>query len=85
MKGDVVEITSWPNPYATDFTFRTAGPEGQTAYVEVFDGFAFPVESFTNLRTNTDYGHIGSAWPKGIYFMKIHFGTSGRTQRIFRK
>jgi len=85
MKEDDMLITSWPNPYATDFTLRIAGAEGRTANVEVFDGFGFPVESFANLRTNIDYDHIGSAWPKGIYHMRIHFGTSSRTQRIFRK
>jgi len=85
MKEDDMMITSWPNPYATDFTLRITSQGGPTVYVEVFDAFGSPVESLSNLRTNTDYGHMGSAWPKGMYYMKIHFGTSSRTQRIFRK
>lgn len=84
MKDDMT-ITSWPNPYATGFTLRIASTESRTVSVEVFDRFGLPVESFTDLRTNTDYGDLGSAWPKGIYYMKIYLDSSRRTQRIVRK
>lgn len=84
-KEDDMMVTSWPNPYATDFTLRMAGPEGTILYVEVLDAFGLPVESFTNLRVNTDYGQLGASWPKGMYYMKIQFGTSSLSQRIFRK
>jgi trimeric autotransporter adhesin len=76
---------AWPNPYAEDFTLRIDGPESGKAHVQVFDGRGFPVESYSNLSTNTDYSHLGSNWPKGNLILKINLLNSSQTIRLIRK
>jgi ELWxxDGT repeat protein len=77
-------ITSWPNPFTTDFSLRVNGAEGQKANVVIFNDLGFPVERLNDLETNNDYQNLGSKWPKGIYLLRIEIAGKVTTQRLVR-
>lgn len=64
-------ITSYPNPFTSEFSIRVAGPENVVADVAVFNSFGKPVEIMRGLRANADYPNIGQTWEKGIYVIRV--------------
>jgi ELWxxDGT repeat protein len=78
-------ITAYPNPYTSEFTLRVDGDGDQTMHVSIYTNNGLPMESYTNLKTNTDYEHIGSNWPRGIYIVKISRGEKITTHTVVKK
>ncbi|HEY0655848.1 MAG TPA: ELWxxDGT repeat protein [Chryseosolibacter sp.] len=64
-------ITSYPNPFATNFSIRINGSETDVADVAVFTSFGKPVETLSRLKANADYPNIGDSWTKGIYIVRV--------------
>jgi ELWxxDGT repeat protein len=64
-------LKPYPNPFTNDFTMRIDGSESDQIEMAVFSHTGIPVERFDKVIANTDYDHIGAAWPKGIYLVKI--------------
>jgi ELWxxDGT repeat protein len=75
----------WPNPYTTDFTLRVKGADGERADVAVYNASGFPVDSFNDIATNTDYANLGAYWPKGIYVVKVTQAGKITTHRLVKK
>jgi ELWxxDGT repeat protein len=82
---DAQMITSYPNPYTHEFTFRVAGDPAETVNVAVYSNTGLPIETYDNLETNTDYEHIGTTWPRGIYIVKISMGDKITTHTVVKK
>jgi ELWxxDGT repeat protein len=67
-------MTAYPNPYTQEFTLRLEGEESEEAEVAVYSSTGMPIETFKGVKMNTDYEHIGTTWPKGIYLVKVNKG-----------
>jgi ELWxxDGT repeat protein len=78
-------LNAYPNPYIQDFSLRLDGKDGEEAEVSVFTNAGLPVETFKNVKSNTDYEHIGVSWPRGVYIVKINQGGKLSTHMIVKK
>jgi ELWxxDGT repeat protein len=67
-------MTAYPNPYTQEFTLRLEGEESEEAEVAIYSSTGMPVETFKGVRMNTDYEHVGTTWPKGVYIVKVNKG-----------
>ena len=64
-------LTPYPNPFASEFTLRVNTTDANPVTVAVFTTSGFPVETFNDIKANTDYPHVGSRWPVGMYIVKV--------------
>jgi ELWxxDGT repeat protein len=78
-------LTPYPNPFVNDFTLRVNGLEDEKANVGVYTASGFPVESFEQVNVNTEYPGIGSAWPKGMYIVKVTRRGNITTHTVVKK
>ena len=69
-------FTPYPNPFASEFTLRVNSADPNPISVAVFTTSGFPVETFNDIKANTDYPHVGTQWPEGMYIVKVY--TMGR-------
>jgi ELWxxDGT repeat protein len=65
-------LTPYPNPFASEFTLRVNSADQDPISVAVFTTSGFPVETFNDVKANTDYPHIGARWPQGMYVVKVN-------------
>ena len=65
-------LTPYPNPFASEFTLRVNSTDPNPISVAVFTTSGFPVETFNDVKANTDYPHIGARWPQGMYVVKVN-------------
>lgn len=79
------ELTSaYPNPFQNELVLRIAGDDRADARVEVYSVSGFRVDDLGTLKCNTDYT-IGSAWPQGMYILKINAGGKLSSQKVMKK
>ena len=81
-EGDL--ISSYPNPFNTDFVFRLYGDSDQSSTVEILTPGGKRIDFFTGLKANTDY-RIGSEWPDGILILKIQTGARLITKKVIKR
>ena len=65
-------LTPYPNPFASEFTLRVNSTDSHPISVAVFTTSGFPVETFSDIKANTDYPHVGARWPEGMYIVKVN-------------
>jgi ELWxxDGT repeat protein len=78
-------LTPYPNPFTDEFTMRVNGNEDEVAQVAVYTPSGLPVETFENVKANTDYNKIGAGWPRGMYVIKVRKGESVSTHMVVKK
>jgi ELWxxDGT repeat protein len=78
-------LTAYPNPYTQEFTIRFNGAENDEADIAVYSATGLPVEMIKGLQANKDHDHIGAAWPKGMYIVKISYGGEVHNYTIIKK
>jgi ELWxxDGT repeat protein len=78
------ELTTWPNPFTADFTFKFAGAPEENVDVAVFSGTGFPVETFYALPANTEHA-LGKMWAPGLYIVKVNRGGKLTTHMVIKK
>jgi hypothetical protein len=78
-------VTPYPNPFASEFTLRISGAEGERAQVAVFSLTGHPIENLGEIKANADYPNIGATWPKGMYVVKVIRGDEVITQMVVKK
>jgi ELWxxDGT repeat protein len=69
VSNDIV-ISSYPNPFKSDFVLNVTGREGQMYEAAVFDIAGVEIERHGDLVYNTAY-NIGSQWKQGLYLVKV--------------
>ena len=65
-------LTPYPNPFASEFTLRVNSTDPNPITVAVFTTSGFPVETFNDIKANTDYPNVGARWPNGMYIVKVN-------------
>jgi ELWxxDGT repeat protein len=77
-------VSQAPNPFSNDFSLQINGDDGEVAQVNVFTVSGYNVESVVDLPCNTKHS-LGSAWPTGLYILKVNRRGNISTQKIIKK
>jgi ELWxxDGT repeat protein len=77
-------FSAFPNPTVNDFAIHIDGKEGEFADVMVYDATGLPVETFRGVNVNTEI-HVGSGWPRGLYYVKVFKSGEVYTGQIGKK
>ena len=81
--GSEALTSAYPNPFQHELVLRIAGDNQAEAKVQVYTVAGMRVDDLGTLKCNTDHA-IGSAWPLGMYVLKINAGGKILTQKIIK-
>jgi ELWxxDGT repeat protein len=73
-----------PNPFRDELVLRIAGENHAEAQVQVYTVSGIRVDDLGMLKCNTDYS-IGSAWPLGMYVLKINAAGRISSQKVIKR
>jgi ELWxxDGT repeat protein len=83
MQGNEEFTSAYPNPFRHELVVRIAGDSQTEARVQVYTVSGIRVDDIGTLKCNTDYS-IGSAWPLGMYVLKINAGGKISSQKVIK-
>jgi hypothetical protein len=85
MQGNEEFTSAYPNPFQNELVLRIAGDNRTTeAHVQVYTVSGLRVDDLGTLKCNTDHS-IGSAWPLGMYVLKINAGGKISSQKVIKQ
>lgn len=73
-----------PNPFTDALVFKVKGSEGARVTVSVKTFTGEVVETFSEIKPNTDYT-VGSTWPKGIYLLHVTINGKAESVRVIKR
>jgi hypothetical protein len=77
-------VSSYPNPFSSEFTLYVEGAEDETFEVQVLSFTGSPIETFLGIKTNSDYT-MGQAWRPGMYGVKVMRASGITTQKVVKR
>jgi hypothetical protein len=83
MQGNEGVTSAYPNPFQNEMMLRIAGDNRTEAGVQVYTVSGIRIDDLGALKCNTDHS-IGSAWPIGMYLLKINAGGKISSQKVIK-
>lgn len=83
MQGNEESTSAYPNPFRNELVLRIAGDNRTEARVQVYTVSGTRVDDLGTLKCNTDHS-IGSAWPLGMYVLKINADGKLSSQKVIK-